>query len=114
MQAVILGTLGISELQRRKASPVHIDCASALKAKLALDDSAEKETAKASTKPAWRSVLVTDAVMVGSCWPAPAGPFLMSRPCLNGIAPTVMSVTQPFQARRHIPVLVVGPDQIQP
>src|SRR5664279_1036705 len=52
MQAVILGTLGISELHSRKASPVHIDCASALKAKLELDDSAEKALAKASTKPA--------------------------------------------------------------
>jgi hypothetical protein len=45
---------------------VHICCASALKAKLDVDASAEKEVAKASTKPAWRSVLVKDAVMFGS------------------------------------------------
>src|ERR1700744_801420 len=57
MQAVIFGILGISELQRRNASPVHICCASALKAKLAVDDSVDTETAKASTKPAWRNVL---------------------------------------------------------
>jgi hypothetical protein len=57
---------GISELQRRNASPVHICCASALKAKLELDDSAEKETANASTKPAWRRVLVKEAVIFGS------------------------------------------------
>jgi hypothetical protein len=66
MQAVIAGMLGISELQRRNASPVHIDCASALKAKLELDDSAEKESAKARAKPAWRIVLVKEAVIVGS------------------------------------------------
>src|SRR3984957_8033714 len=66
MQAVIAGMLGISELQRRNASPVHIDCASALKAKLELDDSAEKETTKAAAKPAWRIVLVKEAVIVGS------------------------------------------------
>src|ERR1700682_315336 len=57
MQAVIFGMLGISELQSRNASPVHICCASALKAKLEVEDSADRETAKASTKPAWRSVL---------------------------------------------------------
>src|SRR6202022_1016599 len=77
MQAVIFGMLGISELQRRNASPVHICCASALKAKLELDDSAEKETAKANTKPAWRIVPVRNAVIVGSHWPRLAGPLLM-------------------------------------
>src|SRR5713226_4288993 len=66
MQAVILEMLGISELQSRNASPVHICCASALKAKLALEDNAEKETANASTKPAWRIVLVREAVIFGS------------------------------------------------
>ena len=45
MQAVIRDTLGISELQRRNASPVHICCASALKAKLEVD-AAERESAK--------------------------------------------------------------------
>jgi hypothetical protein len=69
MQAVILGISGISELHRRKASLVHICCASALKAKLARDDSSEKEAAQASTKPAWQMVLKKDAVMVGSCCP---------------------------------------------
>src|SRR6266702_3108823 len=46
MQAVIFGMLGISELHRRKASSEHIDCASALKAKLAVDEIAEIEAAK--------------------------------------------------------------------
>jgi hypothetical protein len=57
---------GISELQRRKASPVHICRASELKAKPEVDASAEKETAKPRTKPAWRIVLEKDAVMFGS------------------------------------------------
>ena len=67
---------GISELHRRNASPVHICCASALKAKLALGDSAEKEIAKARTKPAWRMVLVKEAVMIGSLWPRCGGPVV--------------------------------------
>jgi hypothetical protein len=46
-----------------------------VKAKLEVDDSAEKEAAKAATKAAWRMVLVMNAVMVGSCWPGPAGRF---------------------------------------
>jgi hypothetical protein len=75
MQAVMADTFGMSELHSRNASPVHICCASALKAKLELDDNAEKETAKASIKPAWRIVLVKDAVMVGSLWPGSAGRF---------------------------------------
>jgi hypothetical protein len=66
MHAVIFEMLGISELHRRNASLVHICCASALKAKLEVDASAEKEVAKASTKAAWRIVLVKDAVMFGS------------------------------------------------
>src|SRR2546423_2560635 len=66
MQAVIFGIFGISELHRRKASPVHICCASALKAKLALDDRAENETAKANTKLAWRIVLEKEAVIFGT------------------------------------------------
>jgi hypothetical protein len=74
MHAVMAGMLGISELHRRNASLVHICCASALKAKLALDDSAEKETAKAATNPARRSVLERNAVIVGSHWPGSAGP----------------------------------------
>src|SRR5271154_1898660 len=68
MQAVIAGTFGIPELHNRNASPVHICCASALKAKLWVDDSADKATAKANTARALRSVLVKDAVMCGSHW----------------------------------------------
>jgi hypothetical protein len=93
MHAVIAGTLGISELHRRNASPLHICCASALKAKLALDDSAEQETAKASTKPARRIVLVRDAVIFGSHGPARRGALLMGGDCLSRITPTVMSLT---------------------
>jgi hypothetical protein len=66
MQAVIFGMFGISELHSRNASLVHIDCASALKAKLEVEASAENEVANASTKPAWRSVLVKDAVIFSS------------------------------------------------
>jgi hypothetical protein len=94
MQAVILDTLGISEPQRRNASPVHICWASALKAKLDVDDTAEMETAKAKTKPAWRSVLVKDAVIFGSRWPALGGPFLMQPPCADPAALNVMFITQ--------------------
>jgi hypothetical protein len=75
MQEVIAGMLGISELHRRNASLVHIDCASALKAKLEVEEIAEIEAAKASAKPALRMVLVKVAVMVGSCWPGVAGPL---------------------------------------
>jgi hypothetical protein len=75
MHAVVFGMFGISELHSLNASPVHFSCASALKAKLEVDDSAEIETAKASTKPAWRIVLVKDALIVGSHLFGPAGPF---------------------------------------
>src|SRR5665213_3549244 len=50
MHAVIFGMFGISELQRRNASLVHIDCASALKAKLEVDEIAEIETANATMR----------------------------------------------------------------
>jgi hypothetical protein len=56
---------------------VHICWASALKAKLELDDSAEKETANASTKPAWRIVLVKEAVILGSSGLATGGGALL-------------------------------------
>jgi hypothetical protein len=75
MQEVIAGILGISELHRRNASPVHIDCASALKAKPEVDVTAEIEAAKTSAKPALRMVLVKVAVMFGSCWLGDAGPL---------------------------------------
>src|SRR5277367_6474720 len=74
MQAVIFGMFGISELHRRKASLVHICCASALKAKLWLDENADSEVARARIKPAWRTVLVKDAVILGSHWPRLSGP----------------------------------------
>ena len=63
MHAVILGMLGISELQRRNASPVHISRASELKAKLEVELSVVSEATKLSSKAAWRIVLVQDVVM---------------------------------------------------
>jgi hypothetical protein len=45
---------------------VHIWRASELKAKPEVEAIAEKETAKPRTKPAWRIVLVKEAVMFGS------------------------------------------------
>ena len=53
MQAVIRGMSGISELQSRNASPVHICCASGLKAYPDVD-SVEKETTNAATNAALR------------------------------------------------------------
>ena len=76
MQAVIFGILGISELQRRNASPVHCCCASALKAKLAVDETAESEAAKASARPTFRTVVVNSVVIVGSHWPRDSGPVV--------------------------------------
>ena len=66
MQAVIFGMFGISELQSLNASPVHCACASELKAKLWLVDTAETVKAMARTRPAWRSLLVKELVMFGS------------------------------------------------
>ena len=94
MQAVIFGIFGISSLQSLKASPVHICCASELKAKLEVADAAENETAMTSAMPAWRMVLVKVAVMSGSCWPGSAGPLLMTGQCLNGGLAAVTSITQ--------------------
>jgi hypothetical protein len=68
MQAVIAGIFGMSELHSRNASPVHICCASALNAKLWLDDKAETEAATANTKPAWRILRVKEAFIFGSHW----------------------------------------------
>ena len=75
MQEVIAGILGISELHRRNASPVHIDCASALNAKPDVDETAEIEAAKTRAKPALRMVLVKVAVMFGSHWLGEASPL---------------------------------------
>src|SRR2546430_17715174 len=91
MQAVIFGMFGISSLQRRMASPVHCACASALKAKLAVEDSAENEAAKARAILALRMVLVRAAVMVGSCV-ARRARCLLVPPCAHSVPETVMSV----------------------
>ena len=79
MQAVIFGMFGISELQSRNASPVHCCCASELKAKLAVDETAENEAIKASAKLSLRTVLVNSAVIFGSCWPGEASPVVDGR-----------------------------------
>src|ERR1700688_640038 len=102
MQAVIFGMLGISELHRRNASPVHICCASALKAKLAVD-SADNESTNASVRAAWRIVLVLNVVMVASskCPPAAVALF-MSGPCLKTVRRTVTCLTQVCGARDSI------------
>jgi len=60
MQAVMRETSGISELQRRKASPVHICCASELKAWLAVGI-ANTDVANAVTRPNLRNVVVMAA-----------------------------------------------------
>jgi len=84
-----------SELQRRNAPPVHRCCASALKAKPEVDASADKEAAKASTKPAWRIVLVKDAVIFGSSFGRGSRRVVDDHWCLNGQVRAVMSITQP-------------------
>src|SRR4029453_6649711 len=81
MQAVIFGIFGISELQRRNASPVHCCCASELKAKLAVDEAAAKEAVKASAKPILRAVLKKAAVICASCWPSYVDRLLMVATC---------------------------------
>src|SRR6266700_2051074 len=94
MQAVIAGMFGMSELHRRKASPVHICCASALKAKLGLDDSADTEAAKASTRGARRSERLKVAIMFDSHWHRSLrARFVMTRPCTEADAANVMTVT---------------------
>src|SRR5262249_25690642 len=66
MEAVIAGMFGISELQNLKASPVHCARASSLKAKLCVEVSADSDSAKPSTNPAWRILLVKEAVIFSS------------------------------------------------
>src|SRR4029450_11973527 len=94
MQDVIFGIFGISELQRRNASPVHICCASALKAKLAVDETAENETAKASARLTLRMVVAKSAVIFGSHWSSYEDRLLMVAACAEPTAPTVTDVTQ--------------------
>jgi hypothetical protein len=93
MHAVIFGMFGISELQRRNASPVHCCCASELKAKLAVDETAENEAAKASARVILRAVVVIRFVIVGSHWPGIVGPLLMVGACARNNAPTVTDLT---------------------
>lgn len=106
MQAVIFGIFGISELQSLNASPVHICCASALKAKLAVEDTAEVARATARTKPAWRRFLENVLVIIGShLAPSRRAVVAMTAPCaspaeftviaLTSSEPTVTSVTLP-------------------
>jgi hypothetical protein len=86
---------GISELQRRNASPVHICWASALKANPEVDVTAQNEAAKASAKLTLRAVLVNMAVIVGSHWRREGGARCsMDRPCTGLAIPTVTSITQ--------------------
>ena len=96
MHAVIFGTLGISELQRRNASLVHICCASALNARLAVDEIEERKAAVASARLA-RSVLVSSAVILGSLVRLPCNAGSLARVMPKSGAPmplmTVTSVT---------------------
>jgi hypothetical protein len=81
MQAVIFGMFGISELHSRNASPLHIDCASALKAKLEVDVTAEIETANATMSPACRIVWVRRLVIVAPLGAADRGVLSMAKSC---------------------------------
>src|SRR5512132_310182 len=89
MQAVIFGMFGISELQRRNASPVHICCASELKAWLAVEEIAEKAVAKASARLILRAVEFSSVVIFGSHWPGISDPLLMGGQCAAKAAPAV-------------------------
>ena len=62
MHAVIFGMLGISAEHRRKASPVHICCASAEKAKLEVVETIETIAAKPKARLVSRILLVRDLV----------------------------------------------------
>ena len=84
MQAVILAIFGISELQRRKASPVHICRALELKAKLDKVVTVEMESARPSVKPIVRMVLMRVAVMWASrCSMARLGPSRRTTTVIN-------------------------------
>ena len=60
MHAVIFGMLGISAEHRRKASPVHICCASDEKAKLELVETIETMAAKPRARLVSRILFVRD------------------------------------------------------
>src|SRR4030088_3462889 len=66
MHAVIFAMSGNSELHRRNRSPVHICCASALKAKLEDVESTDMETARATITPILRVVLVYCEIIFSS------------------------------------------------
>src|SRR5436190_9146708 len=95
MQAVIFGMFGISELQSRNASPVHICWASALKAKPEVEVTAENAAATATAKPALRTVFVKKAVIFGSHRRREGGArCLMDPPCTAPAMSTVTILTQ--------------------
>ena len=60
MHAVIFGMLGISDEHRRKASPVHICCASDEKAKLDVVETIETMAAKPRARLVSRILLLKD------------------------------------------------------
>ena len=60
MHAVIFGMLGISDEHRRKASPVHICCASDEKAKLDVVETIETMAAKPRARLVSRILLLED------------------------------------------------------
>ena len=62
MHAVIFGMLGISAEHRRKASPVHICCASDEKAKLEVVEAIETMAAKPRARLVSRILAVRDLV----------------------------------------------------
>lgn len=69
--------MGISELHQRKASPLHICCASIVKAKPALADNVEIDIANVSAKPARRIARLRKVVMLAPISAAARGARLM-------------------------------------
>jgi hypothetical protein len=65
---------------------VHCCCASELKAKLAVDETAAKEVVKASTRLTLRTVLKKAAGIFGSCWPSYVDRLLMAATCAGNRA----------------------------
>jgi hypothetical protein len=58
-------------------------------------DSADSDTAKASTKPAWRNLLVKDAVIFGSLWLRDTrARFQWELRCAAGTVSTVTALTR--------------------
>ena len=92
MHTVMRGIFGISALQSRKASAMHICRASAPNAKLEVEN-ANKEIAKAAIRPATRIVLLKSALMIGPPIKPPRRPVLMYRPCRNLPSLTMTNIT---------------------